>query len=65
VADCGNPLGPAQQPWKAIERRRRRSEILSQVPNRMISGEIGEANGTALQERAPVSQRLIQPIDPF
>src|SRR3954467_7608420 len=22
VADCGNPLGPIQQPWKAIERRR-------------------------------------------
>jgi malonate-semialdehyde dehydrogenase (acetylating) / methylmalonate-semialdehyde dehydrogenase len=21
MADCGNPLGPAQQPWKAIERR--------------------------------------------
>ena len=29
----------------------------------MIGGEIGEASGRALQERAPVSQRLIQPIE--
>src|ERR1700751_4063503 len=50
VADCGNPLGPAPQPWKAIERRRRSSEILLQEPNRMIGGEIGKASGRALQE---------------
>jgi hypothetical protein len=29
----------------------------------MIGGEIGEPSGRALQERAPVSQRLIQPIE--
>jgi len=30
---------------------------------RMIGGEIGEASGGALQERTPVSQRLIQPSE--
>src|SRR5262249_30955100 len=63
MADSRNALSPSQEPRKAVERRRRRSEILSQEPNRMIGGEIGEASGTALQERAPVSQRLIQPIE--
>ena len=63
MADSRNALSPSQEPRKAVERRRRRSEILSQVPNRMIGGEIGEASGRALQERAPVSQRLIQPIE--
>src|SRR4051794_32782739 len=62
MADSRNALSPGQEPRKAVERRRRRSEILSQEPNRMIGGEIGEASGRALQERAPVSQRLIQPI---
>src|SRR5262249_19124802 len=63
MADSRNALSPSQEPRKAAERRRRRSEILSQEPDRMISGEIGEASGRALQERAPVSQRLIQPIE--
>src|SRR5258707_10569675 len=63
MADSRNALSPSQEPRKAVERRRRRSEILSQEPNRMIGGEIGEASGRALQERAPVSQRLIQPIE--
>src|SRR5215831_16288513 len=63
MADSRNALSPSQEPRKAVERRRRRSEILSQEPNRMIGGEIGEASGSALQERAPVSQRLIQPIE--
>src|SRR6516162_9229636 len=63
VTDSGNPLGPTQQPRKAVERRRRRSEILLQEPNRMIGGEIGEASGGPLQEGTPVSQRLIQPIE--
>ena len=61
MADSRDALSPGQKPRKAVERRRRRSEILSQVPNRMIGGEIGEAGGRALQERAPVSQHLIQP----
>src|SRR5262249_17758509 len=60
MADSRNAISPSQEPRKAVERRRRRSEILSQEPNRMIGGEIGEASGRALQERAPVSQRLIQ-----
>ena len=63
VADGRNALSPSLEPRKAVERRRRRSEILSQVPNRMIGGEVGEADGRALQERALVSQRLIQPIE--
>src|SRR5207248_5551227 len=63
MADSRNALSPSQERWKAVERRRRRSEILSQEPNRMIGGEIGEASGRALQERAPVSQHLIQPIE--
>src|SRR5246127_3186567 len=63
MANSCNALSPSQEPRKAVERRRRRSEILSQEPNRMIGGEIGEASGRALQERAPVSQRLIQPIE--
>ena len=50
VADCGNPLGPAQQPRKAVERRRQWSEFLLQEPNRMVGGEIGKAWGRALQE---------------
>src|SRR5262245_30642275 len=50
VADCGNPLGPAQQPWKAIERRGCWSEILFQEPNRMVGGEVGKASGGALQK---------------
>src|SRR5205814_5927584 len=63
MADSRNALGPSQEPRKAVERRCRRSEILLQVPSRMIGGEIGEASGGALQERAPVSQRLIQPSE--
>ena len=63
MADGRNALSPGQEPRKAFERRRHRSEILSQVPNRMISGEIGETNGRALQERAFVAQRLVQPIE--
>src|SRR5215469_2034642 len=63
MADSRNALSPSQEPRKTVERWRRRSEILSQKPNRMIGGEIGEASGRALQERAPVSQRLIQPIE--
>src|SRR5258707_4292762 len=63
MADSRNALGPSQEPRKAVERRCRRSEILPQVPSRMIGGEIGEASGGALQERAPVSQRLIQPSE--
>src|SRR6185437_333595 len=63
MADSRNALSPSQEPRKAVERRRRRSEILSQEPNRMIGGEIGEASGRALQEVTPVSQRLIQPIE--
>src|SRR5215468_3906235 len=34
MADRRDALGPGQEPRKAVERRRRRSEILSQVPNR-------------------------------
>src|SRR5947209_14670722 len=63
MADSRNALSPSQEPRKAVQRSRRRSEILSQEPNRMIGGEIGEASGRALQERAPVSQHLIQPIE--
>src|SRR5262249_15067037 len=63
MADSRDALSPSQEPRKAVKRRRRRSEILSQEPNRMIGGEIGKASGRALQERAPVSQRLIQPIE--
>src|ERR1041385_5661265 len=63
MADRRNALSPGQEPRKAVERRRSRSELLSQEPNRMIGGEIGEASGRTLQERAPVSQRLIQPIE--
>jgi hypothetical protein len=55
MADSRNALGPSQEPWKAVERRRRRSEILSQEPNPMIGGEIGEASSRALQERAPAT----------
>jgi hypothetical protein len=47
---AANPLGRAQQPWKAIERRRPWSEVLLQEPNRMVGGEIGEASCRALQE---------------
>src|SRR5437879_3923360 len=61
MADSRNALSPGLEPRKAVERRRRRPEILPQVPGRMIGGEIGEASGGALQEWAPVSQRLIQP----
>src|SRR6201988_4217928 len=63
MADSHNALSPSQEPRKAVERRRRRSEILSQEPNRMIQGESGEASGRPLKEQAPVSQRLIQPIE--
>src|ERR1700730_13138041 len=63
VADCGNALGPTQQPRKAVERHRRWSEIVFQEPNRMVGGEIGKASGRALQERALVDQHLIQPIE--
>jgi hypothetical protein len=50
VADCGNALGPTQQPRKAVERHRRWPEILFQEPNRMLGGEIGKARSRALQE---------------
>src|SRR3954452_9667987 len=63
MADSRNALSPGLEPRKAVERRRRRPEILLQVPSRMIGGEIGEASGGALQEWAPVSQRLIQPSE--
>src|SRR3981189_209692 len=63
MADSCNALSPSQEPRKAVERRRRRSEIPSQEPNRMIGGEIGEASGRAVQDQAPVSQHLIQPIE--
>ena len=63
MADSRNALSPGLEPRKAVERRRRRPEILPQVPSRMIGGEIGEASGGALQEWAPVSQRLIQPSE--
>ena len=53
VTDSGNPLGPTQQPRKAVERRRRRSEILSQEPNRMIGGEIGEASAEPCKNERP------------
>src|SRR5262245_20665037 len=36
MADSRNARSPSQEPRKAVERRRRRSEILSQEPNRMI-----------------------------
>src|SRR3954449_10481022 len=63
MADSRNALSPGLEPRKAVERRCRRPEILLQIPSRMIGGEIGEANGGALQEWAPVSQRLIQPSE--
>jgi hypothetical protein len=63
MADSRNALSPSLEPRKAVERRRRRSEIPSQEPNRMIGGEIGEASNRTLQERSPVSQHLIQPIE--
>src|ERR1043165_490635 len=59
MTDSGNALSPSQESRKAVERRRSRSDLLSQEPNRMIGGEIGETNGRTLQERAPASQRLI------
>src|SRR5262245_60898841 len=42
MADSRNALSPSQEPRKAVERRPRRSKILSQEPNRMIGSEIGE-----------------------
>src|SRR3989440_1687903 len=63
MADSRNALSPGLEPRKAVERRRRRPEILPQVPSRMIGGEIGEASGGAFHERTPVSQRLIQPSE--
>src|SRR5262249_21540445 len=50
VADCGNAVGPTQQPRKAVERHRRWPEISFQEPNRMVGGKIGKASGRALQE---------------
>src|SRR4051812_4023795 len=61
MADSRNALSPGLEPRKAVERRRRRPEILPQVPSRMIGGEIGEASGGALQKRGPRSPRLVQP----
>src|SRR3954468_16245144 len=63
VADCGNALSPTQQHRKAVERHRRWPEISFQEPNRMVGGEIGKANGRALQEGPLVDQNLIQPIE--
>src|SRR5690349_16094011 len=63
MADRRNAISPCQEPRKAVKRRRSRSEIPSQKPNRMIGGEIGKASGRALQERAPISHHLIQPIE--
>src|ERR1700758_5074682 len=40
MADSRNALSPSQEPRKAVERRRRQSEVPSQEPNRMIGGEI-------------------------
>ena len=62
MADSRNAVSPGQEPRKAVERRRR-PEILPQEPNRMIGCEIDEASVWTLQERAPVSQRLIQPSE--
>src|SRR3954463_516111 len=39
MADRRDTLSPAQEPRKAIERRRRRSKIPPQEPNRVIGGE--------------------------
>src|ERR1700732_2435314 len=36
MADSCNALSPSQEPRKAVERRRRRSEILSQAPDLMM-----------------------------
>ena len=54
MADSCNAVSPSQEPRKAVERRRRRSEILSQEPNRMIGGEIGAGAPTRRQEFWPI-----------
>src|SRR5258708_21094955 len=61
MADSCNALSPGLEPRKAVERRRRRPEILPQVPGRMIGGEIGEASGGALPKRGTGIHRLIPP----
>src|SRR5256885_10662266 len=53
MADSSNALSPSHDPRKAVERRRRRSEILSQEPNRMVGGEIGEASGGGFEKKTP------------
>src|SRR4051812_40134315 len=40
VPDCGNALGPTQQPRKTVERYRRWPETCFQGPNRVVGGEI-------------------------
>src|ERR1700739_1847470 len=61
MADSRNALSPGLEPRKAVERRRRRPEILPQVPSRMIGGEIGETSGGGMQEGGAVTQRPTQP----
>src|ERR1700745_280012 len=56
MAESRNAISPSQEPRKAVERRRLRSEILSQEPNRMVGGEIGEASRRAVHTRQHGSQ---------
>src|SRR5437763_16088391 len=53
MADSRNALSPGLEPRTAVARRRRRPEILPQVPRRMLGGEIGEASGGPLAQGAP------------
>src|ERR1043166_8181603 len=50
MADSRNALSPSQEPRKAVERRRRRSEILSQEPNRMIDRKSTRLNSSHVSE---------------
>src|SRR3954453_19729463 len=59
MADSRNALSPGLEPRNAVERRRRRPEILLQVPSRMIGGEIGEARGGAFPERGAPRERVV------
>src|SRR5256885_388804 len=61
MADSRNALSPGLEPRKAVERRRRRTEILPQVPNRTVGGEIGEASGGGLAEMGAARPRLVPP----
>src|SRR5256714_7307558 len=56
MADSRNALSPGLEPRKAVERRRRRPEILPQVPSRMIGVVIGEAyRGSSVNKKSPRS----------